>query len=98
MPPLIRHITHIPSSRPAGGFFIPVIFPEKTCAELTKVNKLALRDSFTSNYKDVIFPTVKPANLLVNKKAVLTTYYLPLITLLSYYRINYLCPRKKYIT
>lgn len=68
------HITHILSSRPSGGFFIPAIFPEKTRAELTKVNKPVLSNSFTSNYEDLVLLTVKPTFLSVNKKRALTTH------------------------
>ncbi len=62
--PTIRQYHHnriIQSTRPLGGFFIPVSFPKKIRAELTKVNKPIVTDSLSNYCKDTILPSVKPA-------------------------------------
>lgn len=55
------------SSRPTGGIFISSISREKTRTELTKVNKHRIMHLLPITCKDVIFPTVKPPQLSVNK-------------------------------
>jgi hypothetical protein len=54
------------SSRYTGGFFIPATFPGKTCARLTKVNRIGVINA--------LFPTIKPAVYRVNKFSRLTTH------------------------
>lgn len=87
MPPLKTHIAHISSSRPTGGIFISTIFPEKTRAGLTKVNKPAVMNFKSTPYKTAILLSVKPAEIIVNKMSListknlrLTTYHLRLTT------------------
>lgn len=72
-------------------------FPEKTCAELTKVNKVPLMYSLSVNCKGEISLTVKPEYQPVNKIGPFSTYYLNLSTnyqlhfiILTYYPINLL--------
>jgi hypothetical protein len=74
------------SSRPTGGFFIPATFPAKTCARLTKVNRIAILNSLSNCCKDPLFPTIKPAVYRVNKflRLMLMTYDSRLITVFPY--------------
>jgi hypothetical protein len=98
-----------PSSAYHGGFFITAMCPKKTNAELTKVNKPAVTNSFTSHYKTMIFPIVKPGVHGVNKFNTLTTTYCNkrgaftlltfyLITLLTNYQIIILHPQNDGLT
>lgn len=80
MPVLKTYITRTSSSRPTGGIFISAIFPEKTCAELTTVNKPLVRSYKSIDCKHAIFPTVKPGVDRVNNFSRLTTHDLRLTT------------------
>lgn len=73
LPGLKSIYIHIPSLRYHGGIFIKYTSPEKTCTDLTKVNKPFLKCSFTINYKNAIFPTVKPISDIVNNRTLVSS-------------------------
>lgn len=65
---------HTPSPAHHGGFFILYVFREKTCTELTEVNKLDVNNYKSIHCKFTIFPTVKPAHAMVNKMRAFLTH------------------------
>lgn len=73
LPGLKSIYIHIPSLRYHGGIFIKHTSSEKTCTDLTKVNKPFLKCSFTMNYKNAIFPTVKPISDIVNNRTLVSS-------------------------